>query len=72
VVDLNFGAEIVAIQLLNLVASHVTILALTKSPGNVTHSSVRVRISVKTLRFLILVLLDFEAEKKRETNLKFI
>ena len=70
-VDLNFGAEIVAIQLLNLVASHVTILALTKSPGNVTHSSVRVRISVKTLRFLILVL-DFEAEKKRETNLKFI
>ena len=70
-VDLNFGAEIVAIQLFNLVASHVTILALTKSPGNVTHSSVRVRVSVKTLRFLILVL-DFEAEKKRETNLKFI
>ena len=71
-VDLNFGAEIVAIQLLNLVASHVAILAPTKSPGNATHSSVRVRISVKTLRFLILVLLDFEAEKKRETNLKFI
>jgi hypothetical protein len=71
VVDLNFGAEIVAIQLLNLVASHVAILAPTKSPGNATHSSVRVRISVKTLRFLILVL-DFEAEKKRETNLKFI
>ena len=43
VVVLNFVPGIVAIQVHSLVASLVTILALTKSRGNVTHSSVPVR-----------------------------
>ena len=43
VVVLNFVPGIVAIQVHSLVANLVTILALTKSRGNVTHSSVPVR-----------------------------